>query len=65
MEIICAEKCNILEKFKIFFSPLARGCVRKTTTNFRIFEFTKVSGRNIFPSYRLSTANMYFFMRTT
>ena len=65
VEISCAEKYDILEKLEIFLSPLTNGCVRKTTTNFRIFEFTKVSGRNTFSSYRLSTANLYFFMRTT
>ena len=65
MEILCAKKYDILEQLEIFFSPFAKACVRKTTTNFRIFEFTKVSGRNIFHTYRLSTANLYFFMRIT
>ena len=52
MEILCAEK-------------FVKGGVCKTTKNFRIFEFMRVSGRTTFPSYRLSTPNMYFFMRTT
>ena len=65
VEILCAKKYDILEQLEIFFSPFAKACVRKTTTNFRIFEFTKVSGRNTFPSHRLSTANLHFFIRTT
>ena len=65
VEILFVEKHDVFEKLEIFFSPFANGCVRKTTTNFCIFEFTKVSWRNTFPSYRLSTANLYFFMRTT
>ena len=61
MEILCAEEYDILEQLKILFSPFTKVCVRKTTKNVCIFEFTKVSGRNTFPSYKLSTSNLYFF----
>ena len=54
MEILCAEEYDILEQLKILFSPFTKVCVRKTTKNVCIFEFTKVSGRNTFPSYRLT-----------
>ena len=69
-ELICGDfMCGGIRYFiaigNNLFSPFAKVCVRKTTKNVCIFEFTKVSGCNTFPSYRLNTSNLYFFMRTT
>ena len=48
---------------KYFCSPLTKIYVCKTTNILSIFEFTKVSGRKIVLSYRLSASVLYFFMK--
>ena len=66
--LICGDfMCGVMRYFRktenAFLVHSQKFMSVKLQKFFRIFE--KVSGRNTFPSYRLSTANLYFFMRTT
>ena len=66
--LICGDlfagKFYILKNLKKKFCPLSKVYDRETTLILHIFEFTKVSGCKIFPTYKLNTSVPYFFMRT-